>query len=48
MGSKKYPKENLWDEFVSKNRGDSNAWTDCERVSTLVKYISLNLFTLQC
>ncbi|XP_005105938.1 nardilysin [Aplysia californica] len=31
MGSKKFPKENYWDEFLAKNRGESNAWTDCER-----------------
>ncbi|CAG5123580.1 unnamed protein product, partial [Candidula unifasciata] len=31
MGSKKYPKENFWDEFLANNGGESNAWTDCER-----------------
>ena len=31
MGSKKFPKENFWDEFIAMNRGESNAWTDCER-----------------
>ncbi|KAH9515388.1 hypothetical protein Btru_014322 [Bulinus truncatus] len=31
MGSKKFPKENYWDDFLAQNGGDSNAWTDCER-----------------
>ncbi|BFZ16371.1 hypothetical protein BsWGS_19410 [Bradybaena similaris] len=31
MGSRKYPKENYWDEFLANNGGESNAWTDCER-----------------
>jgi hypothetical protein len=28
MGSAKYPKVNAWDEFISKNGGSNNAWTE--------------------
>ncbi|KAL5015986.1 hypothetical protein ScPMuIL_005575 [Solemya velum] len=31
MGSQKYPKENDFDDFLSRHGGESNAWTDCER-----------------
>ncbi|XP_076440302.1 nardilysin-like isoform X2 [Babylonia areolata] len=31
MGSKKYKKENAFDDFISKHGGESNAWTDTER-----------------
>ncbi|XP_059179179.1 nardilysin-like [Physella acuta] len=31
MGSKKFPKENYWDDYLAQNGGESNAWTDCER-----------------
>lgn len=31
MGSKKYKKENAFDDFISKHGGESNAWTDAER-----------------
>lgn len=30
MGSKKYPEENDYDEFLSEHAGDSNAFTDEE------------------
>jgi len=32
MGSEKYPKENEFDDFLSKHGGHTNAWTDNERV----------------
>ncbi|KAL4236298.1 Nrd1 complex RNA-binding subunit [Mactra antiquata] len=31
MGSKKYPKENEFDDYLSKHGGHTNAWTDHER-----------------
>ncbi|KAL8615111.1 hypothetical protein ACOMHN_009187 [Nucella lapillus] len=31
MGSKKFKKENAFDDFTSKHGGESNAWTDAER-----------------
>lgn len=33
MGSKKYKKENAFDDFISKHGGESNAWTDAERTT---------------
>ena len=33
MGSKKYKKENAFDDFIAKYGGDNNAWTDAERVT---------------
>lgn len=30
MGTEKYPEENDFSEFLSKNSGDSNAWTDLD------------------
>ena len=33
MGSKKYKKENAFDDFIAKHGGDNNAWTDTERVA---------------
>ena len=30
MGSKKYPEENSYDEFISKHGGSDNAWTELE------------------
>ena len=33
MGSKKYPDENDFDNFVKNHGGSSNAFTDCEKVS---------------
>ena len=37
MGSKKYKKENDFDKFISRHGGESNAWTDTEKV-TLALY----------
>ena len=44
MGSKKYKKENAFDDFISKHGGESNAWTDAERVRVfrLKKKIRIN------
>lgn len=33
MGSEVYPDENHFDAFLKENGGNSNAYTDCERVS---------------
>jgi len=33
MGSKRYKKENAFDDFIAKHGGDNNAWTDTERVT---------------
>lgn len=33
MGSKKYRKENAFDDFIGKHGGETNAWTDCERTT---------------
>ena len=32
LGSDKYPVENAFDAFIKKHGGNSNAYTDCERV----------------
>lgn len=34
LGSEKYPTENGFDVFLKQHGGSSNAYTDCERVST--------------
>ncbi|XP_070194839.1 nardilysin-like isoform X2 [Littorina saxatilis] len=33
MGSKKYKKENAFDDFIAKHGGETNAWTDAERTT---------------
>lgn len=33
MGSRKYKKENAFDDFIGKHGGETNAWTDCERTT---------------
>lgn len=35
MGSKKYKKENAFDDFIAKHGGETNAWTDAERVRNI-------------
>ena len=38
MGSEKYPEENDLDDFLSRHGGESNAWTDSERVCSALYY----------
>lgn len=33
MGSKKYPQENAYDEYISKHGGSDNAWTELEHTA---------------
>ena len=40
MGSAKYPDENAFDAFIKKHGGSTNAFTECERVSTFQHYFS--------
>ena len=35
MGSEKYPEVNSLDDYISKHGGETNAWTDNEKVSIL-------------
>ena len=35
LGSKKYPGEAQFEEFLSENGGESNAYTECEYTSSL-------------
>ena len=35
LGSKKYPKEAHFEEFLSQNGGESNAYTECEYTCAL-------------
>ena len=36
LGSKRYPGEAQFEEFLSENGGESNAYTECEYTCTLV------------
>ena len=37
MGSEKYPGENCLDDYISKHGGETNAWTDNEKVKDILK-----------
>ena len=50
MGSEKYPGENCLDDYISKHGGETNAWTDNEKVKGILKslywsctYINMSL-----
>lgn len=48
MGSEKYPKENDFDDYLGRHGGESNAWTDCEKVcqyygSIAPQYVTRNM-----
>ena len=37
LGSKRYPGEAEFEEFLSENGGESNAYTECEYTCTLAR-----------
>lgn len=43
MGSKKYPLENKLDEFITKNGGNSNAWTENEYTAFYFEIVERSL-----
>ena len=43
MGSKKYPLENELDEFITKNGGNSNAWTENEYTAFYFEIVERSL-----
>lgn len=43
MGSKKYPLENELDEFITKNGGNSNAWTENEYTAFYFEIVEKSL-----
>lgn len=46
MGSSKYPGENELDDYISTRGGDTNAWTDTEKVKLIISINDLKYTVL--